>query len=93
MTQTTIIKTQNLTKNFGTNTAVNNLTLTIQNGVIFGFLGPNGAGKTTTIHLLLGIIEPTSGQAQVIGLDIKQQATKSETQQASCLNMMDYMKD
>ncbi len=76
MTTTDIIKTQNLTRNFGDLKAVNNLTLTIQKGAIFGFLGPNGAGKTTTIHLLLGILEPTSGHAEVLGFDTKQQANQ-----------------
>ncbi len=70
----TIIKTENLTRNFGSLCAVNNLTLTIQEGTIFGFLGPNGAGKTTTIRLLLGILEPTSGKAEVLGMNTKQQS-------------------
>ncbi len=69
-----VIKTENLTRNFGSLCAVDNLTLTIQEGTIFGFLGPNGAGKTTTIRLLLGILEPTSGKAEVLGMDTKQQA-------------------
>ncbi len=73
---TPIIKTENLTRNFGSLCAVNNLSLTIQEGTIFGFLGPNGAGKTTTIRLLLGILDPTNGKAEVLGMDTKQQADK-----------------
>ena len=59
----------NLTRDFGRVRAVDALTLAVPEGSIFAFLGPNGAGKTTTIHLLLGIIEPTSGSARVLGLD------------------------
>ncbi len=69
-----IINTQNLTRDFSTTRAVDNLSLKISEGTIFGFLGPNGAGKTTTIRLLLGILEPTSGKAEVLGMDTKQQA-------------------
>ena len=43
-------------------------------GIVFGFLGPNGAGKTTTIHLLLGLLEPTAGQARVLGFDTRKEA-------------------
>ena len=58
-----------LTRDFGDVRAVDSLTLSVPEGSIFAFLGPNGAGKTTTIHLLLGIIEPTSGSARVLGFD------------------------
>lgn len=58
-----------LTRRFGDKNAVNHLTLDVQTGEIFGFLGHNGAGKTTTIRLLNGVIEATSGQAIVLGLD------------------------
>ena len=50
------------------------LTLEIPQGTIFGFLGPNGAGKTTTLRLLLGLLEPTSGKAQVLGFDTQTQS-------------------
>jgi ABC-2 type transport system ATP-binding protein len=75
-TKPIIINTQNLTRHFNTTKAVDNLTLTIHEGTIFGFLGPNGAGKTTTIRLLLGILEPTSGTAEVLGLNIQKQANQ-----------------
>jgi len=58
-----------LTRDFDEIRAVDGLTLAVPEGSIFAFLGPNGAGKTTTIHLLLGIIEPTSGASRVLGLD------------------------
>lgn len=65
------IELKNLTKKYGSLTAVNNLNLEIENGEIFGFLGPNGAGKTTTIKLLSGLLKPTSGTAKILGFDIQ----------------------
>jgi ABC-2 type transport system ATP-binding protein len=64
-----IIETEELTKQYGLQTAVNHLNLTIQKGEIFGFLGPNGAGKTTTLLMFLGLTEPTSGKVRVCGFD------------------------
>ena len=65
------IELKNLTKKYGSLTAVNNLNLEIEKGEIFGFLGPNGAGKTTTIKLLTGLLKPTSGTAKILGFDIQ----------------------
>jgi len=62
-----MIETINLTKEFGTLTALNNLNLTIQEGDCFGFIGPNGAGKTTTIRILATLLKPTRGQAIIDG--------------------------
>ncbi len=62
-----VVETQNLTKRYRDKLAVNSLTLTVEEGEIFGFLGPNGAGKTTTILMLLGLTEPTSGKVSVCG--------------------------
>jgi ABC-2 type transport system ATP-binding protein len=64
-----IIQITSLTRRFGEKNAVDNLTLDVQAGEIFGFLGHNGAGKTTTVRLLNGVLEPTSGRASVLGLD------------------------
>jgi ABC-2 type transport system ATP-binding protein len=64
-----VIRTRGLTKRYGSLTAVDNLNLEVYPGEIFGLLGQNGAGKTTTILMLLGLTEPTSGHARVIGLD------------------------
>jgi len=64
-----IIEAEELTKKYGTQIAVNHLTLQIQEGEVFGFLGPNGAGKTTTLLMFLGLTEPTSGKVRVIGFD------------------------
>jgi|YNPNPStandDraft_1061719.scaffolds.fasta_scaffold02029_13 ABC-2 type transport system ATP-binding protein len=68
------IRTENLTRDFPTVRAVDGLTLTVPKGIIFGFLGPNGSGKTTTIRLLLGLLEPTAGRAEVLGYDVAHQA-------------------
>jgi len=65
----TVIKTEQLTKNYGLQTAVDHLNLEVAEGEIFGFLGPNGAGKTTTMLMLLGLTEPTSGTVRVCGYD------------------------
>ncbi|HMM20755.1 MAG TPA: ABC transporter ATP-binding protein [Selenomonadales bacterium] len=59
-----------LTRRFGSFTAVNNITLRIRKGIIYGFLGPNGSGKSTTIRMLCGLLEPTAGSGAVLGLDI-----------------------
>ncbi len=64
-----VIRTRRLTKKYGELTAVNKLDLEVHPGEIFGLLGQNGAGKTTTILMLLGLSEPTSGEATVMGLD------------------------
>lgn len=65
-----MIRTQNLTKNYGDLTAVANLNLTIEQGDIFGFIGPNGAGKTTTMRILVTLLDPTHGTAFIDGLDV-----------------------
>src|SRR5258708_10360382 len=69
-----IIHIEHLSRFFGTVKALDDLSLEVPAGIVFGFLGPNGAGKTTTIHLLLGLLEPTMGQARVLGFDTRTQA-------------------
>jgi ABC-2 type transport system ATP-binding protein len=64
-----VIQTSSLSRRFGEKNAVDQLTLEVQAGEIFGFLGHNGAGKTTTVRLLNGVLDPTSGRAKVLGLD------------------------
>jgi len=68
------IRTMDLSKTFGVVRAPDHLTLEIPRWIIFGFLRPNGSGKTTTIRLLLGLIEPTSGTAEVLGFNIRTDA-------------------
>ena len=68
------IRTDKLSRDFGPVRAVDNLSLEVPAGIIFGFLGPNASGKTTTINLLLGLLEPTSGRAEVLGFDVRTRA-------------------
>src|SRR5579864_5533650 len=70
------IRTQALTRSFAAVRALDDLTLDVPAGSVFGFLGPNGAGKTTTIRLLLGLIEPTSGKAEVLWFDTRTQGAE-----------------
>jgi ABC-2 type transport system ATP-binding protein len=70
-----------LTRKFDQTVAVENLTITINDGEVFGFLGPNGAGKTTTIWMLCCLIEPTSGQAYVDGLDVHDKSSRLSIRQ------------
>jgi ABC-2 type transport system ATP-binding protein len=83
------IRIENLTHDFEAEEspvrAVDGLTLEVPAGTIFGFLGPNGAGKTTTIRLLLGLLEPTAGWAQVLGYDIRAQADAVRTRTGALL--------
>jgi ABC-2 type transport system ATP-binding protein len=65
----TTIRSRKLTKTYGEHTVVDRLDLDIEAGEVFGLLGPNGAGKTTTILMLLGLVEPTKGKIEVLGLD------------------------
>ena len=62
-----ILRTNGLTKRFGTLVAVNNLNLELRRGEVFGFLGPNGAGKSTTVGMILGLIAPTAGNIELFG--------------------------
>ncbi|WSB12439.1 ABC transporter ATP-binding protein [Streptomyces cyaneofuscatus] len=74
-TTTPVIETRGLTKRFrGGRLAVDGLDLTVPGGSVFGFLGPNGSGKTTTIRMLMGLIDPTSGTATVLGRPMPQAA-------------------
>ena len=74
------IKTENLSRDFGQIKALENLTITVPVGSVFGFLGPNGAGKTTTIRLLLGLLEPTRGTARVLNHDIQSEGDQIRIQ-------------
>ena len=72
--QTPAIQTKHLTRRFNDLTAVDDLNLSVDRGVIFGFLGPNGAGKSTTINMLISLLPPTAGTASVGGFDIQKEA-------------------
>ncbi|MDO8847640.1 MAG: ABC transporter ATP-binding protein [Coriobacteriia bacterium] len=67
VTRETVIRTEGLTKRFGSVTAVRDLNLTVRRGEIYAFLGRNGAGKTTTIRLMLALIKPTAGSVEILG--------------------------
>ncbi len=68
------IAVNKLTKKFGDFTAVNEVSFEVQQGEVVGYLGPNGSGKTTTMRMLLGLLQPTAGEAKVLGYDIRKQA-------------------
>jgi ABC-2 type transport system ATP-binding protein len=71
-----VVMTHELTKKYGELTALDRLSITLNKGQILGFIGPNGAGKTTTIKILVGLARPTSGQAQIAGVDCVREARK-----------------
>jgi len=70
------IRTQNLCRSFGSTLAVDDLDLEVPRGSVFGFIGRNGAGKTTTIRMLLDLLRPDSGRAEVLGLDPRERAVE-----------------
>ena len=72
----TVLRTDKLTKRFGSLTAVDGVDLEVREGEVFGYLGPNGAGKTTTLRLLCALIAPTSGTAEVAGYRLGRDDTK-----------------
>ena len=79
------IKMEHLCRDFGSFRAVDQLSLKVPSGMVFGFLGPNGAGKTTIIRMLLGLIEPTAGSAAVLGFDVQSQAAEIRSKTGTLL--------
>ena len=71
---TAVIKVENLTRRFGDFVAVDHINFEVQPGEVVGYLGPNGSGKTTTIRMLLGLLEPSEGEAKVLGFDAFKQS-------------------
>tara|TARA_B100001123_G_scaffold449734_1_gene616370 strand:- start:6064 stop:6966 length:903 start_codon:yes stop_codon:yes gene_type:complete len=69
-----VLEISGLTKAYGSNRGINDVSLTVGKGEIFGFLGPNGAGKSTTIRILLDLIRPTSGSARLLGMDVQKES-------------------
>jgi len=74
MSETTVIELHELAREFKRQRAVDGVTLSITRGELFGLVGPDGAGKTTTLRLLAGLLDPSSGEAAVLGFDLKRQA-------------------
>ncbi|MDI6874092.1 ABC transporter ATP-binding protein [Candidatus Solincola sp.] len=72
----TVILTEGLTKYYGRARGVRDLNLEVRRGEVFGYLGPNGAGKTTTIRLLLDLIRPSAGRAEVLGMDVRSRSVE-----------------
>ena len=70
------LEVQGLTKKFGDFTAVDHVSFTVQPGEVFGYLGPNGSGKTTTIRMLCGLMTPTEGTANILGIDVMKEPEK-----------------
>lgn len=79
------IRTEGLTQRFGPVLALDQLSLEVPKGVVFGFLGPNGSGKTTTIRLLLGLLEPSGGRAEVLGFDTRTQSEEIRSRTGALL--------
>ncbi len=75
-----VVEAKNLTKRFGSFTAVDDITFSIQRGEIFGLLGPNGAGKSTTFKMMCGLLKPSKGSARVTGLDLQAAPSKARAQ-------------
>ena len=74
-----MIEVENLTKQFGSKCAVDNLTFTVKKGEVLGFLGPNGAGKSTTMRMITGFLPPTSGDARVCGISVIDNPKQAKT--------------
>jgi ABC-2 type transport system ATP-binding protein len=72
-----VVETRGLRKRFGAKVAVEDLSLVVKRGEVFGFLGPNGAGKTTSLKMLLGLVEPTSGTARVLGAPLRDRRVRA----------------
>jgi ABC-2 type transport system ATP-binding protein len=81
------IRTERLTKRFGATTALDSVSLEIPQGIVYGLLGPNGAGKTTMIRLLLGLIEPSDGTAEVLGYGTE---TRADTVRSLCGTLLEH---
>ena len=73
---TPVIETEELTKRYGRDRGIEDVSLAVEPGEVFGFLGPNGAGKTTTIRTLLDLLRPTSGSARIFGLDSRRDSRR-----------------
>lgn len=88
-----VIDVQHISKSFGSLKAVNDVSLTIKKGEIFGFLGPNGSGKTTMIRMLCGLLTPDAGQGQCLGFDIMKQSEEIKIRTGYMTQRYSYYED
>lgn len=88
-----IIELEHLTKRYGQHRGIEDLTLSVQEGEIYGFIGPNGAGKSTTIRTMLDLIHPTSGTAKIFGLDCQAQGAEIRRQVGYLPGEVNYYED
>jgi len=88
-----VIETVNLKKYYGKSRGIEDVSLSVEEGEIFGFIGPNGAGKSTTIRTLLNFIFPTSGRARVFGLDVVDESRRIRTQVGYLPSEVGYYED
>ena len=86
-----MIEISHLSKKYGDQTAVDDLTLHIESGKIYGFLGPNGAGKSTTMNMITGYIAATEGTVKINGFDIFKQPEQARKAWAICRNSRRYI--
>lgn len=88
-----VLRTVRLSKQYGRLTALRDLDLSVRRGRVYGFLGPNGAGKTTTIAMLLGLVAPTAGYAEVLGFDSRTHLTEALRRVGAVLEGQPYFPD
>src|SRR4051794_18148999 len=86
--KTLTVVTRHLSKNYGQFQAVQDVSLEIEPGAIYGFIGPNGAGKTTTMRILATLLEPSQGDAWVCGLDINDRQVENLVALRACIGYM-----
>ena len=86
-----VIETEKLTKYYGRHRGIDGVSLSVNEGEIYGFIGPNGAGKSTMIKTLLNFLFPTSGSARIFGLDCAAQSHLIKKQRRTCLRSRGFM--
>jgi ABC-2 type transport system ATP-binding protein len=88
-----VVDVQGLTKRFGSKTAVDGLSLTLERGEIVGFLGPNGSGKTTTIRMICGLLTPDAGSGTVLNYDVLSESQKIKREVGYMTQRFTYYED
>ena len=88
-----VVNVQGLTKRFGSKTAVDGVSMTLERGEIVGFLGPNGSGKTTTIRMICGLLTPDAGSGRVLGFDVLRESQKIKREVGYMTQRFTYYED